>query len=170
MNTRYNKDTRVVYCLLEKMKIISKNKRAYSDYSFEKDYEVWIILKWHEVKAIKMSQVNIKDAIVKIDNKELWIVGMDIPLYKKTSPILVTGYQAKWRRKLLVNKKELAKISALTDKAGNTIIPLEIYLNLRWLIKLKIWVGKLMRKVEKKQILKEKDIKKQMDRDIKDLR
>lgn len=152
------------------MKIISKNKRAYHDYVFEKDYEVWIILKWHEVKAIKMSQVNINDAIVRIDNKELRIIGMDIPLYKKTSPMLVGGYQPKWRRKLLINKKELAKISAMTDKSGYTIIPLEIYINIRRLIKLKIWVGKLMRKVEKKQILKEKDIKKQMDRDIKWMR
>ena len=152
------------------MKIISKNKKAYSDYAFEKDYEVWIVLKWHEVKSIKMSQVNIKDAIVRIDNKELRIIWMDIPLYEKTSHALVWWYQSKWRRKLLINKKELAKISALTDKAGNTIIPLEIYLTLKWLIKLKIWVGKLMRKIEKKQILKEKDIKKQMDRDIKSMR
>lgn len=152
------------------MKIISKNKRAYSDYAFEKDYEVWIVLKWHEVKSIKMSQVNIKDAIVRIDNKELRIIWMDIPLYEKTSHALVWWYQSKWRRKLLINKKELAKISALTDKAGNTIIPLEIYLTLKWLIKLKIWVGKLMRKIEKKQVLKEKDIKKQMDRDIKSMR
>lgn len=152
------------------MKIISKNKKAYSDYAFEKDYEVWIVLKWHEVKSIKMSQVNIKDAIVRIDNKELRIIWMDIPLYEKTSHALVWWYQSKWRRKLLINKKELAKISALTDKAGNTIIPLEIYLTLKWLIKLKIWIGKLMRKIEKKQVLKEKDIKKQMDRDIKSMR
>jgi len=54
---------------------------------------------------------------------------MDIPLYKKTSPILAPGYQAKRDRKLLVKKRELAKISALTDKSGNTIIPLKIYLN-----------------------------------------
>lgn len=151
------------------MKLISKNKRACHDYSFEKDYEAWIILKWHEVKSIKAWQVNIKDSIIRIENKWLWIIWMDIPLYQKTSPILVVWYQQKWRRKLLVNTKELAKLSAMMDKAGNVIIPLEIYLNKKWLIKLKIWVGKLMRKVEKKQILKEKDIKKQMDRDIKSM-
>lgn len=151
------------------MKLISKNKRAYHDYSFEKDYEAWIILKWHEVKSIKAWQVNIKDSIIRIENKWLWIIWMDIPLYQKTSPILVVWYQQKWRRKLLVNAKELAKLSAMMDKSGNMIIPLEIYLNKKWLIKLKIWVWKLMRKVEKKQILKEKDIKKQMDRDIKSM-
>lgn len=150
------------------MKIISKNKKAYRDYSFEKDYEVGIVLVWHEVKSIKMGQVNIKDAIVRIQNRELWIKNMDIPLYKKTSPVIVHWYQAKLDRKLLIKKTELAKISALTDKPGNVIIPLDVYINKRWLIKLKIWVWKLMRKIEKKQIIKEKDIKKQMDREMKD--
>lgn len=148
------------------MKLISKNKLAYRDYQFEKDYEAWIILLWHEVKSIKMWQVNIRDAIVRIQKGELWIKNMDIPLYKKTNPKLVPDYQAKWDRKLLMNKRELAKISALLDKPGNVFVPLSIYLNKRWLIKLKLWIWKLMRKVEKKQILKEKDIKRQMDKDI----
>ena len=148
------------------MKIISKNKIAYRDYSFEKNYELGIVLLWHEVKSIKMWQVNIRDAIVRIQNRELWVKNMDIPLYKKTSPILAPGYQAKRDRKLLVKKRELAKISALTDKSGNTIIPLKIYLNNKWFIKLEVGIGKLMRKIEKKQILKEKDIKREMDREI----
>jgi SsrA-binding protein len=148
------------------MKIISKNKRAYHDYSFEKDYEVGIILVWHEVKAIKMWQINIKDAIIRIQNRELWIKNMDVPLYKKTSPLLVPWYDTRRNRKLLINKKELAKISAMVDKPGNVIVPLEIYLNNKGFIKLKIWVWKLMRKVEKKQVLKEKDIKRQMDKEI----
>ncbi|HPK27683.1 MAG TPA: SsrA-binding protein, partial [Candidatus Absconditabacterales bacterium] len=84
-----------------------------------------------------------------------------------TSPILAPGYQAKRDRKLLINKRELAKISALTDQAGNVIIPLKIYINDKGLIKLEIGIGKLMRKIEKKQILKEKDIKRDMDREMK---
>jgi SsrA-binding protein len=149
------------------MKIIAKNKIAYHDYSFEKKYEVGIVLLWHEVKSVKIWQVNIRDAIVRIQNRELWIKNMDIPLYKKTSPILAPGYQAKRDRKLLINKRELAKISAFTDQAWNVIIPLQIYINNKWLIKLEIGIGKLMRKIEKKQILKEKDIKRDMDREMK---
>ena len=149
------------------MKLISKNKLAYRDYQFEKDYEAWIILVWHEVKSIKMWQVNLRDAIVRIQNRELWIKNMDIPLYKKTSPNLAPDYKAKGDRKLLMKKRELAKISALLDKPGNVLVPLSVYLNKRWLIKLKLWIWKLMRKVEKKQVLKEKDIKRQMDKDIK---
>ena len=149
------------------MKLISKNKLAYRDYEFSKDYEAGIVLIWHEVKSIKMWQVNLRDAVVRIQNRELWIKNMDIPIYCKTNPKLVPDYKAKWDRKLLINKREMAKISALLDKPGNVLIPLSIYLNIRWFIKLKIWIWKLMRKVEKKQILKEKDIKRQMGKDIK---
>ncbi|MFZ2151279.1 MAG: SsrA-binding protein [Candidatus Absconditicoccaceae bacterium] len=152
------------------MKVITKNRYAYHDYSFDKEYDVGIILKGHEVKSIKGSHVNIKDSIIRMDNKELWIVNMDVPLYEKTSLSQIGGYVAKGKRKLLITKKELAKVSAMLDKSGNTAIPLEVYLDKRGLVKLKIGIGKLMRKIEKKQILKEKDIKKQMDRDIKNLR
>ncbi|MBU0626741.1 SsrA-binding protein [Patescibacteria group bacterium] len=111
------------------MKVISNNRRAYHDYEFEKDYEVGIVLKGFEVKAIKSSQVNIKDAIVRITDGELWIQNMDIPLYKKTSPALVPWYEAKGKRKLLINKKELAKLSAKLDNTGNVALPLSIFIN-----------------------------------------
>ena len=151
------------------MKLISKNRHAYHDYQIDKDYEVWIILKWHEVKSIKASHVNIKDSIVRLDNKELWINNMDVPLYEKTSYALVPGYQAKGKRKLLITTKELAKVSSAIDKSGTVIVPLEIFINKRGLIKLNIWIGRAMKKIEKKQVLKERDIKKQMDREIKHL-
>ena len=151
------------------MKLITKNKRAYHDYSFDKEYEVGIVLRWHEVKSIKGSHVNIQDSFVRIEEKGMRIIGMDVPLYEKTSHALVPGYQPKGRRKLLITMKEMGKISAMLSKPGTTIIPLEVFISKTWLIKLKIWIGKLMKKVEKKQILKERDVKKQMDREIKHL-
>jgi len=151
------------------MKLITKNKHIYHDYAIDKEYEVGIVLRWHEVKSIKGSHVNIKDAFIRIEDKELYILNMDIPLYEKTSHALVPGYVPKGKRKLLITKKELAKMSALTDKPGYTIIPLEIFITKTGFIKLKIGVGKLMRKVEKKQVLKEKDTKRQMDREMKHL-
>lgn len=149
------------------MKLITKNKYAYHDYSIEKEYEAWIVLKGHEVKSVKQSHINIKDAVARIDGWELWIYNVDIPLYEKTSHALVPWYEPKGKRKLLVTKKELAKISAASDKSGMIVLPLEVFLDKHWRIKIKIGVWKLLRKVEKKQILKERDIKKQMDREIK---
>lgn len=152
------------------MKVITKNKTAFHDYEIQKEYEAGLVLQWCEVKSIKTSHVNIKDSIVRLENKELWIVGMDIPLYEKTSYDLVPWYQAKGRRKILVNKKELAKISAALDVSWTVLLPLELFITNRGRIKIKLGIARLMRKVEKKQILKEKDIKRQMDRDIKGMK
>ena len=86
------------------MKLITKNRHAYHDYSFDKEYDVGIILRWHEVKSIKWSHVNIKDSIIRMDNKELWIVNMDVPLYDKTSLTNRWWYVATEKRKLLITK------------------------------------------------------------------
>lgn len=95
---------------------------------------------------------------------------MDIPLYAKTNPDSVPGYEAKGRRKLLVNQKELAKIAAATTKTGLTIIPLQVWENKFRIIKVKIGIGKLRKKVEKKQLLKDRDTARLADKEIKAMR
>jgi len=149
------------------MKIITKNKRAYFDYTFSKFYEAGIVLQWHEVKSIKTSNVNLRDSFARLEWKEIFLLNMDVPLYKYTSRVLAPNYNSKWKRKLLLNRREIGKIAWELDKPGNVLVPLEIYIKKNGRIKLKIWIWKLKRKVEKKQILKEKDIKRQMNRDIK---
>ncbi len=149
------------------MKIIAKNKRAYHDYAIDDNYTAGIVLLWHEVKSIKTQWVNITDATASIIDGALWLYGMDVQLYKKTSPVIAGNYDPKRKRKLLVNQKELARISAATDRKGMILMPLELFLTHKGLIKIKLWLGKLMRKVEKKQILKEKDIDRQMKREMK---
>lgn len=155
---------------LKKMKLISKNKRAYFDYEIEKTYEAWIVLKGYEVKSVKTSHVNIQDAAVIIERGECWLYNIDIPLYEKTAPILAPGYQPKAKRKLLLNKREIAKIAAALDKPWMVLLALEVFIAKGGFIKVKLGLGKLYKKVEKKQILKEKDIKKQMDREVKNYR
>lgn len=154
------------------MRVITKNKFAYSDYDIEQEFNAGIVLQWHEVKSIKTSNINIKDAIVKLDydTKELYITNMDIPLYAKTNPDSVPGYEAKWRRKLLVNAKELAKIAAATTKTWLTIVPLEVWESKWRIIKIKIGIGKLRKKVEKKQLIKDRDTARLADKEIKNLR
>lgn len=124
------------------------------------------------MKSVKTNNINITDAIVKLDyvTKELYITNMDIPLYAKTNPDSVPGYEAKGRRKLLVNQKELAKIAAATTKTGLTIIPLQVWENKFRIIKVKIGIGKLRKKVEKKQLLKDRDTARLADKEIKAMR
>jgi len=154
------------------MRVITKNKHVYSDYDIQQEYNAGIVLGWHEVKSIKTGHINIKDAIVKLDHdtKELYITNMDIPLYAKSNPESFPWYEPKGRRKLLVSRKELAKIFAATTKTWLTIVPLEVFEN-RWrLIKVKIGIGKLRRKVEKKQVIKERDSARLAEKEIKHLR
>ena len=149
------------------MQILVKNKRAFFDYQIEKEYVAGIVLKGFEVKTLKTSHSNIQDAVVWIDKQEFWLYNMDIPLYEKTSPVLAPNYQSKWRRKLLLNAREISKIAASLDKPWNVLLALEVLVNKWGFIKVKLGIGKLKRKIEKKQVLKERAIKQQMDREIK---
>ena len=149
------------------MKLITKNKRAYFDYEIVEDYTAWIILAWHEVKSIKSWHINITNTIISRQRGELFVLGMDVPLYEKTSPVLVSHYQPKQKRKLLLTKRELAKISAHLDKPGMVALVLEVFVTESWFIKLKIGLGRLKKKIEKKQILKERSSEKEMKKDAK---
>jgi SsrA-binding protein len=91
---------------------------------------------------------------------------MDIPLYAKTSPILVPGYQPKRKRKLLLTKREISKIASRLDKPGMVALALEVFIARGGFVKVKIGIGRLRKKVEKKQILKERSIEKEMRREV----
>ncbi len=148
------------------MKVLIKNKRAWFDYEITDSLEVWIVLTWHEVKSLKQLKWHVNDAVVLIQNQELWIHNLDIPLYEFASHVTTWAYDAKWKRKLLINKKELWRRYAKINKTWQHIVPIELYLNPRNRIKVKIWLAKKKKKVQKRSALREKDTKRQMDREI----
>lgn len=153
------------------MKTLAKNKRAHFDYDIEQTRDAGLVLAWHEVKACKMDHCTITEGIIRIDHdlKTLKIINMDIPLYSKTQQSLVTWYIPKHPRFLLLNSKEITRIVASVKQwSGMVIIPLELFESSNRRIKLKIGLAKLRRKVEKKQILKEKDTDRQMRREIRE--
>lgn len=152
------------------MKILAKNKKIYFDYEIIDTRDAGIILQWHEVKSIKLQKAVLADAIVKIDEKEIWLINMDISLYKWTHPNTVPGYNPKGRRKLLLTKKQLGKLRSQIQKTGLHIVPLEVYADRNRRIKVKIGLAKRKRKIEKRSSIRERDIGRQMDREIRDYR
>jgi len=149
-------------------KTIKRNKKAYLDYDIHEEFIFWIQLKGFEVKQVRLWNVDIRNAFCKFYGNELFIEELNIPLYEKTSSKMVPWYNPKRKRKLLGTKKELRKLLERTTKTGLVIIPLEIWCNEKCKrIKIKCWLAKLRKKVEKKQIIKERDIKRDMDRTIK---
>lgn len=151
------------------MRTITKNKSAYFNYEIKDTYDCWIVLKWFEVKSIKSWKININEAICKFEKYELFIYNMDIPLYSKTPPKQMLNYQPKWVRKILLKKKELLKIFQKFNEWFH-IVPIEVYENKRFLIKIKIWIWKHTKKYEKKTIIKERQIKIEADKEIKMLK
>ena len=149
------------------MRILAKNKRAHFDYEIEQQFDCGIVLAWHEVKATKVWQVNLSDSFVRIMDNELFLLNMNIPLYTKTAQQVVPLYEPKWKRKLLITKKELTRIAAAVSKSWLTMIPLKLREAKNRRVKITIWLAKRKRKVEKKQHLKERDTARQMDKDIK---
>lgn len=149
------------------MKQIRRNKQAYFDYEIVDTLETWIVLEWHEVKSIKLDHPNITDAVVQVQERELWIINMDISLYKRTSPILAQWYDPKRKRKLLVTKQQLARLFERTKKTGLVLVPLQLLENKKWKIKILVWLGKLKKKIEKRSSIKERETKRMMDKEMK---
>jgi len=152
------------------MRIITKNKYANLNYDIVDKFDAWIVLAWHEVKSAKTWNVNIKDAIVKIIDNEVFITNMDIPLYSKTNINIVPWYQSKSMRKLLLKRKEIIKLAERTTKTWLTIVPLKLYEDIKKKLKVEIWLWKLRKKIEKKQIIKERDIQRESQKEIKNLK
>lgn len=148
------------------MKVLAKNKRAFFDYEVIETYDAGIVLLGHEVKSIKTGHITIGDGIVKISPQETVLVNMDIPLYQKTAPQTVSWYQPKWPRRLLLTKREQTVLWSKVQQGGLRIIPLEVYESTRNRIKVKIGLAKLKKKVEKKSAIKERDVKREMDKEI----
>ncbi len=120
-------------------KVVAENRRARYDYAIEDDIEVGIMLLGSEVKSLRTGQSNIAESYASVEDGELWLTNAYIARY---DPAKTWGHEERRRRKLLVRKKELARLWNATRREGMTIVPLVMYFNDRGLVKLKIATGK----------------------------
>lgn len=147
------------------MKNLSTNKKALFDYEVLKEYEAGIVLNGWEVKSIRSGNASLKESYITVSKGEVWLVGMHISPWPGMSKNEL-GNEVR-DRKLLLNSTEITKITQAKSIQGNTLIPINLHLS-RNKIKVKLAVARGKKKYDKRQKLKEKDIKKQIDRDLKD--
>jgi SsrA-binding protein len=140
------------------MKIV--NKKAYHNYNIEDSFEAGIVLTGAEVKSIKNKRCNLSNAYVKFLGDELWLINGDIARYPHDSS---EHYDSTRKRKLLLKRKEMDKLKGKVRKSRLTLVPLSIYTT-RNLIKVQVGLGKGKRKYQKKEVEKERDVKRQMAR------
>ncbi len=141
-----------------------KNKRASFDYEFIDTYTAGIVLTGTEIKSIRLSKASLVDTFCYFEKGELWVKNMHIAEYFYGT---YNNHVVRRDRKLLLSKKELRKIERMVKESGNTIIPTRLFLNERGLAKLNIAIAKGKKEYDKRQSLREKDDKREIDRMMK---
>jgi|SRR5690606_34391523 len=140
------------------------HKKAHFDYEVLTTYEAGLVLSGHEVKSIRASRGKLEGGFVLIRGGEAFLVGVNINPYQPSN--LPKKYDPERPRKLLLSKKELLEIERQTESQGLTAIPLRLYNNGRN-IKLELAVVKGKKKHDKRETIKERDTKRDIDRILK---
>lgn len=145
-------------------RVIAENRRARFDYFLESDVEAGIVLTGSEVKSLRTGQSNIADSYASVEEGELWLINGYIAAYKQAG---VFGHEERRKRKLLVSKKELARLWQATGREGMTLVPLVMYFNHRGRVKLKIGVAKGKKVADKRETEAKRDWNRQKQRLLK---
>jgi len=146
------------------MKIITQNKKAFHDYDILEKIEAGIVLTGDEVKSLRAGLANLTGAYATIHEGELFLINCHITPYDKA--FRKDEAAAKRSRKLLLHKKELTRLVGDISKKGITIVPLKLYFNEKGRIKVELGIAKHKKAAGKKLALKEKDIKREAQREI----
>ena len=145
------------------MKLITENRQARHEYFIEETYQTGIVLEGSEVKSIRAGSVNLKDSFCLIANGEVFVKNMHVAVYDKSGAY--NTRDAKRDRKRLLKKAEINRLIGKVAEKGYSLIPLEVYFE-GSLCKLKIGLCKGKHVYDKKASLKERDIKRSMEREI----
>jgi len=146
------------------MKIIAQNKKAYHDYEILDKIEAGIVLTGDEVKSLRAGMANLTGSFATIHEGELFLVNCHITPYAKA--FRKDEEQARRSRKLLLHKRELNKLIGEISRKGVTVVPLKLYFSNKNVIKVELGVAKHKKAAGKKQALKERDIKREAQREL----
>lgn len=141
-------------------KVICKNRRAYHEYEIFEKIEAGLVLTGTEVKSLRVGKAMLEDAYARLDDGELWLVGCEIPEYVQGT---YNNHKPKRSRKLLLHRREVAKLGEKTTQKGFTLIPLQLYFK-DGKAKVEIAVGRGKQLHDKRETLKKADAKRDMQR------
>ena len=141
-----------------------KNKKARFSYFLEDEYDAGIVLSGSEIKSIRSGKASIVEAFCVLVKNELWIRNMYVAPYENAS---FNEHKPKADRKLLLNKKEIIKIGKHLKVKGNSVIPIKLFLNQSNWLKIKIACAKGKKLHDKRDNLKARDDKREIDRAMK---
>lgn len=146
------------------LKLIANNKKAYFEYFIEDTFEAGISLAGTEVKSIRMGKCSIKESFIRIENGEIYIMGMNISPYEKGNIFNKDPLRV---RKLLMHKYEINKLNGEISQKGYTIVPLSVYLK-EGRVKVQIGLAKGKKLYDKREAIAQKDRKREEQRSFKE--
>ncbi|QJD97601.1 SsrA-binding protein SmpB [Mucilaginibacter robiniae] len=141
-----------------------KNKKAYFEYHILDEYTAGIKLLGTEIKSIREGKANLNDAFCTFISEQLYVRNLHISEYSHGS---FYNHEAKRDRVLLLTKKELKKLQTRGEEKGLTIVPLAMFISERGFAKLKIALAQGKKTFDKRETMKERDVKVEMDRAMK---
>ena len=147
-----------------KFETLTKNKKAYFDYEVLETIEAGLMLSGNETKSIKGGAVNLKGSYVSFHNDKVGLAKMHVSKYKPAGTL--SDYDPERWRPLLLHKKQIALLKEKNKEKGLTIIPLKVYTKGR-LIKVEIGICKGKKTYNKKELIKKKDVEKDIKRTLK---
>jgi len=142
-------------------KTVATNKKAFRDFAILESWDCGIELKGSEVKSVRAGKVNFKDSFARLEKDEVMLYNLHIGQYEAASYLNVDSDRA---RKLLLHKKEIKKIFGLTTQRGFALVPLRVYFNRRGFAKVALGLGRGKKLYDKRETLKQKTAKREMDR------
>ena len=149
----------------EARKLIAENRQARRNYEIESTLEAGIMLLGTEVKSLRAGRANIAESYAREENGEIILVNASIPIYP---PAAQFNHEPGRKRKLLLKKKEMARLILGVDKEGRTLVPLTLYFNEKGLVKMLLGLAKGRREIDKRDVEKKRDWDREKGRLLRD--
>ncbi len=146
-------------------KTVAENRKARYNYAVEDTLECGIVLEGSEVKSLREGKANIAESYASVEEGELWLINSYLPAYEQAKTF---GHDERRKRKLLVSRRELAKLWNASAREGMTLVPLKMYFNDKGRAKLLIGVAKGKKQQDKRETEKKRDWQKQKARLLRD--
>ncbi|EFL90665.1 SsrA-binding protein SmpB [Ahrensia sp. R2A130] len=146
-------------------KIVAENRKARYNYAIEDNFEAGLMLHGTEVKSLRTGKANIAESYANFEDGEMWLINGYIPEYLQANRF---NHEPRRRRKLLMSKREISRLSQAIARDGMTLVPLKLYFNDRGMAKLEIGLGKGKKNHDKRDTEKKRDWNREKGRLLRD--
>ena len=145
----------------DKQKVVAENRRARFDYFIEDRFETGIALTGTEVKSLRGGEGSIAESYATFEGEEIWLINSHVPEYSHGNR---QNHEPRRKRKLLLNKREIAKLHGAVTRQGLTLVPLSLYFNGRGRAKVELALARGKKAHDKRETVKERDWKREQQR------